>query len=116
MGFLVRTFITAFALWVATELVPGIWVRDLFSLVLAALVFGLVNAFVRPVLVLLSLPLTIVTLGLFLLVVNAVMLWLTAWVLPSFQVVGFWPAMFGSIVVSLVSWAATRMFGGAGLR
>lgn len=116
MGFLARTIITAFALWAATELVPGIAVRDLTSLVLAALVFGLVNAFVRPVLVLLSLPLTIVTLGLFLLVVNAAMLGLTAWVLPGFQVAGFWPAVLGSIVVSVVGWAATRVFGGTGPR
>jgi putative membrane protein len=116
MGFLASIIITAFALWAATELVPGIAVRDLTSLVLAALVFGLVNAVVRPVLVLLSLPLTIVTLGLFLLVVNAAMLGLTAWVLPGFQVAGFWPAVLGSIVVSVVGWAATRVFSGAGPR
>ena len=73
MGFWARTFITAFALWAATQLVPGIEVRGVFWLLLTALVFGLVNAFVRPVLVLLSLPFTLVTLGLFLLVVNAAM-------------------------------------------
>ena len=112
MGFWARTFITAFALWAATQIVPGIAVRGVVSLLLAALIFGLVNAVVRPVLVLLSLPLTIVTLGLFLLVINAAMLGLTALLLPGFHVEGFWPALFGSIVVSLVSWAATRLFAG----
>lgn len=110
MGFWARLFITAFALWAATQLVPGIEVRGVGSLLLAALVFGLVNAVIRPVLVLLSLPLTFLTLGLFLLVVNAAMLGLTAWVLPGFRVAGFWPALFGAIVVSVMSWAATRLF------
>src|SRR3954447_15931983 len=112
MGFWARTFITAFALWAATQLVPGIEVRGLLSLLLAALVFGLVNAVVRPVLVLLSLPVTLLTLGLFLLVVNAAMLGLTAWLLPGFVVDGFWPAFWGAIVVSVMSWAATRLFAG----
>ncbi|RYJ02308.1 MAG: phage holin family protein [Acetobacteraceae bacterium] len=112
MGFWARTFITAFALWAATQVVPGIHVGGLIGLLLAALVFGLVNAVVRPVLVLLSLPLTIVTLGLFLLVVNAAMLGLTALLLPGFQVDGFGPALLGAIVVSLVSWAAGRVFSG----
>ncbi len=112
MGFLAHFFITAFALWAATQLVAGISVRSFGSLLLAALIFGLVNAVVRPVLVLLSLPLTILTLGLFLLVINAAMLGLTAALLPGFRVEGFWPAVLGSIVVSLVSWAAARIFTG----
>jgi putative membrane protein len=112
MGFLARLFITAFALWAATQLVPGIHVSGVFGLLLAALLFGLVNAFVRPALVLLSLPLTLVTLGLFLLVVNAAMLGLTALLHPGFRVDGFWPAFWGAVVVSVVSWAATRLFGG----
>ena len=114
MGFWARTFITAFALWAATQIVPGIEVHGVLRLLVAALVFGLVNAFVRPVLVLLSLPLTIVTLGLFLLVVNAAMLGLTAWLLPGFAVDGFWPALWGAIVVSVMAWAATRLFAGEG--
>jgi putative membrane protein len=110
MGFWARTFITAFALWAATQLVPGIEVRGVFSLLLAALIFGLVNAVIRPPLILLSLPLTLLTFGLFLLVVNAAMLGLTAWVLPGFSVDGFWPAVWGAIVVSVMSWAARRLF------
>ena len=112
MGFWARTFITAFALWAATQIVPGIEVHGVLRLLLAALVFGLVNAVVRPVMVILSLPLTIVTLGLFLLVVNAAMLGLTALVIPGFEVAGFWPALWGAIVVSIVGWAATRLFVG----
>jgi putative membrane protein len=110
MGFVARTLINAVALWAAAALVPGISVRGWGSLLLAAIVFGLVNALVRPVVVLLSLPLTILTLGLFLLVVNAAMLGLTSWLLPGFRVEGFWPAFFGAIVVSLVSWATARVF------
>jgi len=110
MGFLARTFITAFALWAATQIVPGIAVRGVVSLLLAALVFGLVNALVRPVAVLVSLPLTVLTLGLFLFVVNAAMLGLVAWLLPGFVVTGFGPALFGAIVVSVVSWGASRLF------
>ncbi|MBV1799570.1 phage holin family protein [Siccirubricoccus sp. G192] len=112
MGFWARLFITAFALWAATELVPGLEVRGLFSLLLAALGFGLVNAFVRPLAVLISLPLTVLTLGLFLLVVNAAMLGLTALLVPGFHVAGFWPAFWGAVVVSFTSWAATRVFAG----
>ena len=114
MGLLARTLITAFALWAATQLVPGIHVSGPVSLLFTALVFGLVNAVVRPVAVLLSLPLTVVTLGLFLLVVNAAMLGLTALLNPWFRIDGFWPAFWGAIVVSLVSWAATRIFAGEG--
>ena len=112
MGFLARLFITAFALWAAAELVPGIHVGGLFGLLLAALVFGLVNALVRPAAVLLSLPLTVLTLGLFLLVVNAAMLGLTALLLPGFSIDGFWPAFWGAIIVSITSWAANRLFSG----
>lgn len=112
MGFLAQFVITAFALWAATQMVSGITVRSLPSLLLAALIFGLVNAVVRPVLVVLSLPLTILTFGLFLLVINAAMLKLTAALLPGFRVDGFGAAVLGSIVVSLVSWAAARLFVG----
>ena len=114
IGFLARTAITAFALWAATEIVPGIQVSGLGALIVAALIFGLVNAAIRPVAVILSLPLTLLTLGLFLLVVNAAMLGLTALLLPGMQVDGFWPAFFGAIVVSVVSWVAHRLFGGGG--
>ncbi|MBW8271029.1 phage holin family protein [Caldovatus aquaticus] len=112
MGFLARTAINAFALWVATEIVPGIRVSGLSTLLLAALVFGLVNAVVRPVAVVLSLPLTLLTFGLFLLVVNAAMLGLTALLLPGMRIEGFGAALLGAIVVSIASWLASRAAGG----
>lgn len=113
MGFLARTCITAFALWAATQLVPGLDVSGLLSLLLAALLFGLVNAFIRPLAVLVALPLTLVTFGLFLFVVNAAMLGLVGWLLPGFSVRGFVPALVGSMVVSVVAWGATRLFSDA---
>ena len=102
-GFVIRTLVTAGALWVAVAIVPGLAARDMGALLIAAIVLGLVNAIVRPVAVILSIPLTILTLGLFLLVVNAGMLALVAALVPSFTVAGFWSALFGAIVVSLVS-------------
>lgn len=103
VAFLLRTLIAAVALWVAVSIVPGLHAQDGGTLVLAAIVLGIVNATVRPVAVFLSIPVTILTFGLFLLVVNAAMLGLVAWIVPAFQVDGFWAALFGSIVVSIVS-------------
>ncbi|MBR0648091.1 phage holin family protein [Roseomonas terrae] len=103
VGFLVRTAVAAVALWVAVSIVPGLSAPDASTLILAALVLGIVNAILRPLVVLLSLPATILTLGLFLLVVNAAMLGLVGWLVPGFTVSGFWSALFGAIVVSIVS-------------
>jgi putative membrane protein len=103
-GFLLRAVFAAIGLWIASRIVPGIEVYGLGSLAAAALILGIVNAFVRPVLLILTLPLTIMTLGLFLLVINAAMLGLTSAFLHGFQVHGFFAALWGSIVVSLVSW------------
>jgi len=108
MRFLVRLVIGAFALWVAVQIVPGVsyqgeWVK----LLLVALVFGLLNALVRPVLVLLSCPMLILTLGLFTLVINAFVLWLTSALSGGlglgFHVSGFGAAFLGALVVSIVS-------------
>ncbi len=108
MGFLVRLLVNAAALWVATRLVPGVtYSGALLPFLGVALVFGIVNAFIRPVAKLLTLPLIIVTLGLFALIVNGLMLWLTSSLSEAlglgFHVSGFWAAVFGSLVVSLVS-------------
>ena len=106
--FLVRLLVNAAALWVATRLVPGVtYSGDLLPFLGVALVFGIVNAFIRPVAKLLTLPLIILTLGIFALVVNGLMLWLTSSLSESlglgFRVSGFWAAFFGSLVVSIVS-------------
>lgn len=104
MGFLVRALVNALAIWLATEVIPGIEARSAVTVVVAALVLGLVNAVVRPVLLVLTLPLTLVTLGLFLFVLNALCLWLTSAIVPGFEVRGFWPAFGGALLVSALSW------------
>jgi putative membrane protein len=113
-GFLLRTLIAALGLWLASELIPGIDVQNGATLVVAALLLGLVNAFVRPVAVILTLPLSIVTLGLFLLDINAGMLGLVAWLLDGFSIAGFWSALFGSLVISITSWLASWFIGPRG--
>jgi putative membrane protein len=107
-GFLARWLVTAFGLWVASELVSGIIIEGLWALVLAALLFGIVNAIVRPLVVILTLPLTVLTLGLFLLVVYGAMLALVAWMMDSFQIQDLLSAIFGSIIVSVIGWAVSR--------
>jgi putative membrane protein len=113
-GFVVRVLIVAVGLWVASKVVPGVTISDAWSLLWAALILGLVNAVVRPVVIVMTLPLTVLTLGLFLLVINAAMLSLVAWLLDGMTVDGFWSAFFGAIVVSLVSWLASAFIGGRG--
>lgn len=102
MGMILSILVNAAALFVAAQLLSGITVADTGTLLLAALVFGVVNTFVKPLVTLLSLPITILTLGLFYLVVNAALLGLTAAITPGFTIAGFWSAFFGAIIVSLV--------------
>ena len=102
--------VAALGLWLATEWVPGIRVESAGTLILAALLLGVVNAIVRPVVVILTLPFTLVTLGLFLLVVNAAMLGLVAAFLPGMGIEGFWPAFWAAIIVSIVSWIGSVLF------
>lgn len=104
MRFLIHWATVAVSLWVATELVPGIRVRSFTALVIAALVLGLINACVRPLLVILTFPITILTLGLFYLVVNGLAFGLAAWLVPGFSVHGIIPAMLGALIVSVLSW------------
>jgi putative membrane protein len=113
-GFLIRLVITALGLWLANQVLPGIEIRGTGTLVAAALLLGIVNALVRPVAVLLTLPLTVVTLGLFLLVVNAGMFALVAALLDGFHVAGFGSALLGSIIVGLTSWVASWYVGPRG--
>lgn len=113
-GFLVRSLIGALGLWLAAWLVPGIAVTGPLTLLIAAVLLGVVNALIRPIAILLTLPLTIVTLGIFLLVINAGMFGLVAWLLPGFSVSGFWSALAGWFVVSLVSWFASWYIGPRG--
>ena len=103
-GFIIRVLVVAIGLWNASKIVPGVTINDGWSLFWAALLLGLVNAIVRPVVIIMTLPLTILTLGLFLLVINAAMLSLVAWMLDGMTVDGFWSALFGAIVISIVGW------------
>ena len=134
MALVLRLIVNTLALWVATLVVPGISLREsvdiyapgagaieeqisvptLTALLIVAVVFTLVNAVVKPIVQFLSLPLTIITLGLFLLVVNALMLMLTSWITTNFDlfgaeyvVSGFWAAFFGAIVIGLVNWVSS---------
>lgn len=109
-AFLIRWLVTTIAVFAAEKLIPGIHCNSAGALLGASLLLGIVNAFVRPILLLLSIPFIIVTMGLFILVVNALMLMLVAQIVPSFSVDGFWNAFFGSIVISLVSWILSSFF------
>jgi putative membrane protein len=104
MHFLMHWLVVAVALWVATYLVPGVHVASTGTLLVAALVLGLVNALVRPILFLITLPITVVTLGLFYLVVNGLAFGLAAALVPGFNVTSFTSAILGALVVSVVSW------------
>ena len=114
VGFLLRMAISAFALWVASAIVPGMTISGTPTLLAAALLLGLVNAIVRPLALLLTLPFTIVTLGLFILVVNAAMLGLVAALLDGFTLSGFGSALLGSLIVSFVSAAVSWTIGPSG--
>jgi putative membrane protein len=112
-AFLLRWFVTTIAVLVAERLLPGIQCNGWGTLLGASLLLGIINAFVRPVLLLLSLPFIIVTMGLFIFVVNALLLLLVAQIIPEFHVDGFWNALFGSIIISLVSWILSSFFRGS---
>jgi putative membrane protein len=114
VGFLVRLAISALGLWLAHKIVPGIEIEGTGTLVAAALLLGIVNALVRPLAILLTLPITVLTLGLFLLVVNAAMFGLVAALLDGFHVSGFGAALLGSIVVGLTGWVASWYVGPRG--
>jgi len=113
-GFIVRMLVTAVGLALAAWVVPGITVSGPGTLLLAALLMGIVNGFVRPVVIVLTLPLTLATFGLFLLVVNAGMFGLVAWMLSGFAVSGFLAALFGWIIVSVFAWLASWYIGPQG--
>ena len=103
---LIRIAVNAVALWVASELVSEISLEEgLWKILLVAVIFGLVNAFVRPVAKLLSLPLIILSLGIFILIINAVMLFLTHLLTASLEVENFTSALWGALIISVVSWA-----------
>ena len=114
-GFILRAVIAAFGLWLAEELIDGVSVDAASTLLLAGLLLGVVNAFIRPIAIVLTFPITLVTLGLFLLVVNSGMLALVAWMLPGFAIAGFGSALLAALVVGLTGWVGSWFIGPKGL-
>lgn len=113
-GFLLRCALVALGLWLATKILPGLQFDTAGTLLAAALLLGVVNAVIRPIAVILTLPLTLVTLGLFLLVINAGMLGLVALLLGGFAISSFWTALGASLIVSITSWIGSGLIGNSG--
>ena len=114
MGFIIRVVVYTLALLLAAHVVPGISLSGLTSAVVAGLVLGIINAVVRPILVVLTFAITLLPLGLFLLVLNAFCLWLVSVFVAGFHVTGFGPAFWGALLVSVVSWILTALISDSG--
>ena len=110
LGLLAKWLVNSLALFAADYLVRGITIYDFWSGLAAAALLGIVNAIIRPVIILLTLPINIMTLGLFTLVINAFMLRLVAWLVGGITITGFWAAIWGALVISLVSWFLSLFF------
>ncbi len=111
MSILLRLLLNALAVMAVAYLIPGVRVSGFVAAFIAAIVIGLVNALIRPILELLSLPITLLTLGLFSLIINALMFWLASALVPGFEVAGFASAFWGGLVFWIVSWATNSMIG-----
>lgn len=109
MRLLFKFLISVFALLLSAYLIPGIEVSGLYTALIAAFLLGFVNLLIRPLLILLTLPITLLTLGLFIFVINALLFWFVASFVEGFTVTGFLPALFGTLVISAVSWIGHRL-------
>ncbi|MGO9512192.1 MAG: phage holin family protein [Steroidobacteraceae bacterium] len=114
LGFFIRAIVVALGLWLATLWVPGVYIDSPSTLILAGVLLGIVNSIVRPIAIVLTLPMTIITLGFFLLVINAGMVALVAWMLPGMHMTGFWAAFWTAVLVSLVSMVGSWFVGPRG--
>ena len=114
MGYLLRAVISAIGLWLATQWVSGVHVDSIPTLIGAGLLLGVVNAIIRPIAFILTLPVTILTLGLFLLVLNAAMVWLVGKIVPGFHAPWFMPAFLTSLIVWLTGWVGSWLIGQRG--
>lgn len=114
MGFFVRVLVNILAIILAANIVPGIALDGVLAAVAAGLLLGVINAVVRPILVILTLPITLLSLGLFLLVLNGFCFWLVAGIVTGFHVAGFWSAFLGALVVTIASWAVTLLISDSG--
>ena len=113
-GIFLRWLILTFSIITTSYLIDGIQVSGFLSAFFAAAILGILNAFFRPILLILTLPVNILSLGLFTFVINAVMLMMVSGIISGFKVYGFWSAVFGSLLISLVSWLLTSFIGGRG--
>ncbi|MGA2191898.1 MAG: phage holin family protein [Nitrospirota bacterium] len=107
---MVKWLINSVAVFVASYLVKGIIIEHFWAGVIAAAVLGIVNAFIKPVIFILTLPITLLTLGFFTLIINALMLRLVSWAVDGFVVSGFWAAFWGALIISIVSWFISMVF------
>lgn len=110
MKLLTKVLLTALTLLIVAEYVPGITVDGLYPAIIAAVILGLLNVFVRPILLILTFPITILTVGLFVIVINAALFWYAASFIDGFAVASFWSAFLGSLIVSIVSTISNRFF------
>ena len=110
MGLLIRIIIIAVAAYLAAKLLPGVTISDATTAVLVALVLALLNAFVKPILIALTLPITIITLGLFLLVINIIIIYLAAYLVPGFSVDGWLSALLFSLIVAVITYILDAIF------
>lgn len=114
LGFFARAIIVALGLWIASAWVPGVFIDSPSTLILAGVLLGIVNSIVRPIAIVLTLPMTVLTLGFFLLVINAGMVALVAWILPGMHLAGFWAAFWCAVVVSVTSMVGSWFVGPKG--
>lgn len=110
MKLLLRWLVASVTLMLVAYYVPGIVVENFYAAVVAALILGLINALVRPLIIILTLPINLLTLGLFTFVINALMFWLASSIVKGFYVMGFWAAFWGAIVMWLASWLVNYLF------
>lgn len=111
MGFIIKLLLTALAAYFSAYIAPGVEIRNFWSAIVVAIVLTLLNIFVKPILEFISIPVTLLTLGLFLLVINAIVILIASYLVNSFEVSGFWAALLFSIIFSIISWLLEAIFG-----
>lgn len=110
MGLIVRLLLSTLAVIIGAYLIPGVSVDGIVTALIVAVVLGLLNAIVKPILIILTIPVTILTLGLFLLVINVIIIYITDYFIPGFSVAGFFPALIFSLVLAVVGWILNSIF------